>query len=232
MTPLEFSRTLDATNLKLDTRDADLRNLCCEAAEHQFAAVVVYPGNVPLCASLLEGTGVNLATVIGFPSGRFSTAAKAAEITEAAKAGVQEVDIVLSYHALREGREKETGSDLVELCSLARKEGLLTKVIVETCYLSREELLRSLVLCEEAFADYIKTSTGFGSGGAEVEDIRFLAAKRHTDIRIKASGGIRTLADAMTMLEAGASRLGTSSAGALIEAFKTGRPGDVGESGY
>ncbi len=216
MTAAELARTIDSTNLRLDATEADLAALCAEAASHRFACVMLYPTNVALAARLLAGSGVRVGTVVGFPSGRASVAAKRAEVEAARAAGADEVDIVMNYPALREGRPGEVAAELGALVACAHDLGLLVKVIVETCYLDAPQRLAALRLCEDARADFIKTSTGFGSAGANPEHLRAWAAARTRPIALKASGGIKTLADARALIAAGAQRLGTSGAAALV----------------
>ena len=222
MTAAELAATFDSTNLRLDATEPELAALCAEAATHHFACVMLYPANVAFAARELAGTGLRIGTVIGFPSGRFSTAAKRAEITAARSAGAHEVDIVMNYPALRAGRPAEAGEEIATLTAEAHSLGLLVKIIVETCYLNAPQQLAALHLCEAAKADFIKTSTGFGSAGARAEDLRAWAAARTGPIALKASGGIRTLADALALLAAGATRLGTSNAGAILAEWRGG----------
>jgi len=223
LSPAQLAASLDSTNLRLDATAADITNLCREAAEQRFACVMIYPASVPLAARVLNGSGLRIGTVIGFPSGRFSTSAKAAEITAAAAAGAHEVDIVMNYAALREGENAAVAAEVAELTSIAHKLGLLIKVIVETCYLPESCLLPALQICEDAGADFIKTSTGFGSAGAKPEHLKLWASHRRGSIQLKAAGGIKTLADAQVLLTAGATRLGTSSAAAIV-AEARGKP--------
>jgi deoxyribose-phosphate aldolase len=214
--PAPLAGYLDSTNLRLDATDADLSALCADARRHEFAAVMLYPGSVPLAAEALAGSPVHVGTVIGFPHGRAPTAAKEAEIRAAAKAGAHEVDIVMNYADLREGRSSAAAAELDRLASVARSLWLLTKVIVETFYLDRSQKLAALALCEDAGADFIKTSTGFGAAGATVDDVKLFADHRRGAIRIKAAGGIKTLAQARALIDAGADRLGASNAVALV----------------
>jgi deoxyribose-phosphate aldolase len=223
-TPEAFAAALDSTNLRLDATEADIEALCREAATHRFACVMIYPASVALAARVLAGTGLRIGTVVGFPSGRFSTQAKAAEIDVMARDGAAEVDIVMNYAALRAGRTRDVATELDELTRRAHGHGQLVKVITENCYLSEAEILTALQLCEEAAVDYIKTSTGFGSAGAKLEHIRLWAQHRRGAIKIKAAGGIKTLPDALALLAAGAERLGTSNAGALLAELKGGQP--------
>lgn len=216
LTPAHLATTLDSTNLRLDATHADIKKLCCEAAEKRFACVMIYPTSIPLAARILQGTGTPIGTVIGFPSGRFATSAKAAEIAAAKAAGAHEVDIVMNYAALREDEAAAVAAEVAQLTTHAHKLGLLIKVIVETCYLRDADLLTALKICEDAGSDFIKTSTGFGSAGAKAEHLALWAKNRKTKIQLKAAGGIKTLADARTLLAAGATRLGTSNAAAIL----------------
>jgi deoxyribose-phosphate aldolase len=220
MTPEDFAATLDATNLKLDASDGEICALCDEAAHAGYASVCVYPTSVSICSDILYNTPPRVCTVIGFPHGRSSLEAKREEILRAKQHGADEVDIVMNYAALRAGDKTIATEEIVRLCEVAREAGLLTKIIVETCYLNQAQKLAALAACETAGADFIKTSTGFGSGGATVDDIKLFAANRSGPIKIKASGGIRTLSDALALLGAGAERLGVSAAGALLDELK------------
>ena len=212
----QLAAALDSTNLRLDATATDIEKLCREAAEQKFACVMIYPASIPLAARVLKGTDMKIGTVIGFPSGRFATRAKAAEIEAAHAAGAQEVDIVMNYAALRDGDAATVSTEVTQLTALAHKLGLLIKVIVETCYLPEPCLLSALKICEDAGADFIKTSTGFGSAGAKAEHLALWASHRRSKIQLKAAGGIKTLADAQSMLAAGATRLGTSNAAAIV----------------
>lgn len=216
LAPARLAATFDSTNLRLDATHADIEKLCREAAEKRFACVMIYPASIALAARVLKGTGTPIGTVIGFPSGRFATSAKAAEITAACVAGAHEVDIVMNYAALREGETAAVAAEVTELTAHAHKLGALIKVIVETCFLREADLLPALKICEDAEADFIKTSTGFGTAGAKAEHLALWAKNRSTKIQLKAAGGIKTLADAQAMLAAGATRLGTSNAAAIL----------------
>lgn len=216
LSPAQLAASLDSTNLRLDATSSDIEKLCAEAAAERFACVMIYPASVPLATRVLQGTGMRIGTVIGFPSGRFATSAKAAEIETAGSAGAHEVDIVMNYAALREGELAAVSAEVLQLTTLAHKLGLLIKVIVETCFLPEACLLPALQICEDAGADFIKTSTGFGSAGAKPAHLALWAAHRRGSIQLKAAGGIKTLADAQALLAAGAVRLGTSNAAAIV----------------
>jgi deoxyribose-phosphate aldolase len=224
LTPTLLAESIDSTNLRLDAREADIVQLCEEAMRERFACVMIYPASIPLAAQVLGNSGIKIGTVVGFPSGRFCTESKQAEIEQAARAGAHEVDIVMNYGALRDGHDALVLRELCHLTKTAHGFGCLIKVITENCYLSEAQVLRSLELCEEAGVDFIKTSTGFGSAGAKVEHIRLWASNRRGSIRLKAAGGIKTLSDARTLIEAGASRLGTSNAVALLAELRGQTP--------
>lgn len=220
MEAFELAKYMDATNLKLDSSDGELCALCDEAAEAKYASVCVYPTNVTLCSNILYNTEVGVCTVIGFPHGRSTLEAKHAEVLRAKEHGASEVDIVLNYHALRGGENSLAAEETVRLCQTARENDLLTKIIVEACYLNQKQKLAALKICEQAGATFIKTSTGFGTGGATIEDIELFRDQRTNDIQIKASGGIRDLKTSLAMIQAGATRLGVSAAGAILAELK------------
>jgi len=232
MTAAELIRSFDSTNLKLDATPVDIEKLCREASEHHFYSVMIYPGSIALAKRTLAGSGVRIGTVIGFPNGRSSTAAKQADIIFAAGKGADEVDIVMNYPALLAGEETAVADELAELTRCAHSRNLLVKVIVETCYLPAPAQISALRLCEDAGADFIKTSTGFGSAGAQLADIERWVAHRRGKIQIKASGGVKTLTDARRFLEAGCARLGTSSALAILQEFLTGAQSSSGVNTY
>lgn len=220
MNSTDFAAALDATNLKLDASREAIRALCEEAKQAGYASVCVYPGYVAFCADLLRDSGVRVCTVIAFPHGSSSFQAKREDILFAGAKGAREVDIVMDHAALRAGEYEFVANDTIRLCEVARQADLISKVIVETCYLNETQKLDALNICEQAGADFIKTSTGFGSGGATLEDVTLFAANRNGPIRIKASGGIRTLDQALALIEAGADRLGLSAAGSLLSELK------------
>ncbi len=232
LTAASLAASLDSTNLRLDATEADILDLCTEAARDRFACVMLYPTSVPLAADALAGTGIRIGTVIGFPSGRFSIESKAAEIEIAHHAGALEVDIVMNYPALQAGRLGDVTAEVTRLTQLAHDQGQLIKVIVETCFLTDEQKRIALEICEAAGADFIKTSTGFGTAGAKVADIAAWATARKGNIGLKASGGVKTLADAQALLKAGATRLGTSGAAAILAEFNGGETNTLGSGNY
>ena len=216
----EIARRIDSTNLKLNSSDADLCTLCDEAAEYGFATVCIYPADVTICSTILYNTPVKVCTVIGFPHGRSSLAAKRVEILEAKEHGASEVDVVINYHNLRTGEKGLAAEEVSTLCEVAREVGLGIKIIVETSYLKKKQKLDALAICEKAKVDFIQISTGFAPAVADEADVALLNNKRSNNIRIKASGGIQTIGSALKLMEAGADRVGIQKAGKLLAAAK------------
>lgn len=226
-----LARTIDHTLLAAATTRSEVRKLCSEALEAGFATVCVNPCWVAVAAEMLAGSPVRVATVVGFPLGATTTAAKVAEAREALAAGARELDMVLALGMLRGGEDEAVASDVAAVAAAARGAGAVLKVILETAVLDRGEKERAASLAVAGGAHFLKTSTGFGGGGATVEDVALLRRCAPAGVEVKASGGIRTFPQARVMLAAGASRLGTS-AGVTILAqareYYAGR-GDVGE---
>jgi deoxyribose-phosphate aldolase len=220
---MNLNKYIDHTLLKPETTAAMIDKLCAEAKEHNFASVCVNPFWVKRCAELLKGTDVKVCTVIGFPLGASTPAVKAAETRDAIANGATEVDMVLNIGALKSG-----DLDLVKADVKAVKEAagsVLVKVILETGLLTDEEKVTACKLCVEAGADYVKTSTGFGHGGATVEDVALMRKTVGPNVGVKASGGVRDRAAALAMIEAGASRIGTSSGVAIVTGAHEGGSG-------
>lgn len=212
---MEIAKYIDHTLLKADATPADIARLCTEAAEAGFAAVCVNPVYVDLAAHLLAGSGVKVATVIGFPLGATFTAIKVAEAGAAILRKADELDMVMNIGAARAGQWQAVTDDIRAVVAAA--EGKTVKVILETTLLAEEEKLRACEAAIAAGAHYVKTSTGFAAGGATVEDVRLLAGAVAGQAGVKASGGIRTRQQAEAMLAAGATRLGTSAGLTLIK---------------
>jgi len=224
MTPQELARLIDHTALKPDTTEARIRTLCEEARRYGFAAVCVNPCYVPLAAELLRGSTVAVCTVGGFPLGANRTAIKAAEAEQAIRDGAAELDMVLNIGFLKSGRLREVLEDIRAVVDVARaarppagRDRILVKVILETALLTDAEKETACRLALEAGADFVKTSTGFAGGGATVEDVALMRRVVGDRMGVKASGGIRTRAQAEALVAAGASRLGTSAGVALIQ---------------
>lgn len=215
---MNINKYIDHTLLKPDVTAAMIDKLCAEAKEHDFASVCVNPYWVKRSASLLAGTDVKVCTVIGFPLGASTPEVKAAETRDAIANGATEVDMVLNVGALKYGDLEAVKGDVAAVKQAAGE--VLVKVILETGLLTDEEKVTACKLCVEAGADYVKTSTGFGPGGATVEDIALMRKTVGPDIGVKASGGVRDGEAARAMIEAGASRIGTSSGVAIVTGAK------------
>jgi deoxyribose-phosphate aldolase len=210
----QLASLIDHTLLKPDAMPEAIERLCREAAEYGFASVCVNPGNVVRAARLLRGTRVNVCTVIGFPLGATTSLAKAFEARDAVAGGADELDMVLNVGALKAGDETLVSRDIRAVVEAA--DGRVVKVILETGLLTEEEKVRACLLVKEAGAAFVKTSTGFGPGGATVEDVQLMRRTVGPDFGVKASGGIRDRETAERMVAAGAIRLGTSSGVGII----------------
>jgi len=208
-----LASVLDHTLLKPDATRAQVVQLCHEAAEHRFACAMVNPTWVGAAADILAGTGIPVGVVIGFPLGATLAASKRDETVRVLKLGAHDVDMVLNVGLLKSGSSQDLAAvrqDIRGVVERAHGSGAIVKLILETCLLSFEEKLRAADLALSAGVDFLKTSTGFSTGGATTDDIALLREKAGIRAGIKASGGIRSLADAIAMLQAGASRIGAS----------------------
>lgn len=211
---MSLNKYIDHTILKASATRAQVEKLCDEAAEHEFASVCVNSCWVPLCAERLAGTGVNVCTVIGFPLGAMSTAGKAAEAAAAVADGADELDMVINVGWLVAGEDDLVRDDIAAVVAAAK--GRCVKVIIETCLLTDEQKVRACELSAEAGATFVKTSTGFSTGGATVHDVELMAKTVAGRCKVKASGGIHNAAEAQAMIDAGADRIGTSSGIAIV----------------
>ena len=211
---------LDHTLLKPEATREQASALADEAAQYGFACAMVNPAWVPAVRDRLTGTGVRVGTVIGFPLGASMAQAKCAEARYAAQAGALDLDMVLSIGAIRSGLFAEVEREIAGIAEIAHGEGAILKVILETCLLTDDEKRKSAELCVQAGADFVKTSTGFSTGGATVADVQLLRATVGKRCGVKASGGIRGLGDAVRMAQAGANRIGASASVAIVEAYK------------
>ncbi|HOA40838.1 MAG: deoxyribose-phosphate aldolase [Halanaerobiales bacterium] len=218
--PRDMSKMIDHTLLKPTARVEDIRDLCQEAYDYEFASVCVNPIFVPMAAKLLANTSVKVTTVIGFPLGANTTEVKAFETRNAVKNGAQEIDMVMNIGAFKSGAYELVANDIKAVVDATKTTGIssdiIVKVILETCYLNEEEIVQACLLAKNAGADFVKTSTGFGPAGATIEDVSLMRKTVGRDIGVKASGGIRNYQDALDMLNAGANRIGTSSGVAIV----------------
>lgn len=210
-----LARKIDHTLLKPEATKEQIEKLCDEAKTYRFYSVCVNPSWVETATELLKGTDVKVCTVIGFPLGATTTEVKREETKDAIAKGATEVDMVIPVGKLKSGQDEAVKADIAAVVEAAKDQALV-KVIIETCLLTEEEKVKACKLAVEAGADYVKTSTGFSTGGATVEDIRLMRQTVGPDIGVKASGGIRDLKTANAMIEAGASRIGASSSVAIV----------------
>ena len=207
----EAAALVDHTLLKAEASADDIRRLCAEAAKYGFATVCVNSAWVRPAVEALRGTQVRVCSVAGFPLGANLSAVKLFEAERAISAGATEVDMVISVGTLKSGADDAVESDIRGVVDACHRRGALCKVILEMALLTQEEKVRGCQAAVRAGADFVKTSTGFGPGGATVEDVALLRATAPPNVGVKAAGGIRTLADFAKMLNAGASRIGSSS---------------------
>ena len=214
----EILMACDATNLKAVTTDADIVELCAAAKRYKCASVCVNGVFVPLVASELAGSSVKTCSVVGFPLGAMSSAAKAAETRIAVENGADEIDMVIEVGKLKSGDSNYVLQDISTVVEAAQ--GRVVKVIIETCYLTDDEKITACELTKIAGAQFVKTSTGFGTGGATVSDVALMKHTVAPDLQVKASGGIRTARDAAAMMEAGASRIGTGNIQSIIDSIE------------
>ena len=218
--PAALAAVLDHTMLRPDATRAQVVQLCHEAAEYKFACAMVNPAWVGVACETLAGTGVPVGVVIGFPLGATLSASKRDETSRVVKLGAHDVDMVLNVGLLKSGEREDyeaVRQDIRGVVELAHGAGAIVKVILETCLLSFEEKLRASEIVLSAGADYLKSSTGFSTGGATTDDITLMRSVAGSRAGVKASGGIRTLADATAMLRAGASRIGASASVRIVQ---------------
>jgi deoxyribose-phosphate aldolase len=216
-----FSKFFDHTLLKPEARESQVVQLCQEAKKYQFATVCVNPFYVPLAAKLLKDSQVKVCTVVGFPLGAQLTQVKAFETRRVILEGAQEIDMVINVGALKDGKLEEVEYDIFEVVKECRLLNAHCKVILETSLLSDEEKVIACKAAIESGAHFVKTSTGFGPGGATVQDVQLLKETvAGTRVEVKAAGGIRSFADAVQMIKAGATRLGTSATVKIMQEFK------------
>lgn len=212
---MELNKYIDHTNLKTTATIKDIEKLCNEAIEYNFASVCIQPYYVEVASELLKNSNIEVCTVIGFPLGMNTISVKEYEAIDAINNGATEIDMVINMGALKNKNydyikeEIETIRDSIG--------GKTLKVIIETCYLTDEEIVKMTEICNETFANFIKTSTGFSIDGAKVEQVELINHNRNEVLEIKASGGIKTRKDMIDMIEAGATRIGTSSGVAIIK---------------
>ncbi|MFQ5790254.1 MAG: deoxyribose-phosphate aldolase [Acidobacteriota bacterium] len=215
-----MARLIDHTLLKPDASERQIRRLCKEAVEHGFATVCINPVWVRLASSLLKGTSVRVCTVVGFPLGANAPDVKIYETRRALFDGAREIDMVIHVGALKSRNYKDVEQDILGVVCCCKESGAMTKVIIEAALLDQEEKVKACTLAAAAGADFVKTSTGFGPGGATVEDVALMRQVVGEKIGIKAAGGVRDAATAGKMVEAGATRIGASAGIRIVQEAK------------
>ncbi len=230
--PARVARIIDHTLLKANATQANVAQVCAEAREYNFASVCVNAGHVEFVAQQLAGTEVKTCAVVGFPLGATLTEVKVAETVAAIMAGANEIDMVINIGALKAKNDELVENEIAAVVVAAHEHGALCKVIIETSYLTDEEKERVCQMAVRAEADYVKTSTGFSGGGATPEDVALMRRTVGQKAGVKASGGVRSYADALAVITAGANRIGASSGVAIVaEALGKADGAEVG-TGY
>ncbi len=215
---MKLNKYIDHTLLKADATKEQITKLCAEAKEHDFASVCVNTSYVPLCAELLKGSDVKVCCVVGFPLGAMDTVSKAFEAKTAVSNGAGEVDMVINIGALKDKDYEYVTKDIEAVVNASKP--AIVKVIIETCLLTDEEKVEACKCAMQANAEFVKTSTGFSTAGATVEDVALMRKTVGTVCKVKAAGGIRSYEDAMKMIDAGADRLGCSAGIKIVEGSK------------
>ena len=226
----DIARLIDHTLLRANATEGEIRQLCEEARQYHFASVCINPHWVPLCAELLRGTDVKVCTVIGFPLGATTTGTKVYETIEACRNGATEVDMVLNIGALKSGNLDAAEEDIRAVAEAAHGNGALLKVIIETSLLTDEEKVEASTIARLAGADFVKTSTGFSTGGATLNDVALMRQVVDSGLGVKASGGVKSFKEVVEMVEAGATRIGASAGIKIVEQAQGGKWDDSSSS--
>ena len=219
---MSIASMIDHTLLKQDATGEQIDRLCAEAAEYHFASVCVNPYYVVRCVKNLKGTGVKVCTVVGFPLGATTMETKVFETLQAVASGAEEIEMVINVCALKSGHIRGVEQEIQAMAAAVEGKAIL-KVIIETCLLTDEEKVLACQIAKRCGADFVKTSTGFSTGGATVEDVALMRRTVGPEMGVKASGGIRDYAKAKAMIDAGASRIGASAGIAIVEAEREGK---------
>ena len=219
---MSIASMIDHTLLKQDATGEQIDRLCAEAAEYHFASVCVNPYYVVRCVKNLKGTGVKVCTVVGFPLGATTMETKVFETLQAVASGAEEIDMVINVCALKSGHIRGVEQEIQAMAAAVEGKAIL-KVIIETCLLTDEDKVLACQIAKRCGADFVKTSTGFSTGGATVEDVALMRRTVGPEMGVKASGGIRDYAKAKAMIDAGASRIGASAGIAIVEAEREGQ---------
>jgi deoxyribose-phosphate aldolase len=225
LTERDIAKTIDHSLLKPELDDAFIEDGCRLAAEYDVASVCVPPVHVRRAAVLLDGTDVKVGTVVGFPHGYATTETKVAETRQALADGATEIDMVLQIGALKSGRDADVQFDIAAVVEVAHADRAIVKVIFENAYLTDDEKIRACRLTEAAGADFVKTSTGFASGGATHDDLRLMRANTSPHIQVKAAGGVRTLDALLDVMALGVTRIGATATKTIIDDFRERKAG-------
>ena len=206
---------IDHTVLKANAADKDIKQLCEDAKKFEFCSVCVNPSKIEQCKSLLDSTDVKICTVVGFPLGANTSESKAFETANAEKLGADEIDMVINVGRLKDNDLEFVYNDISAVVN-STSDKVLTKVIIECCYLTEDEKIKACLICKAAGADFVKTSTGFGTGGATIDDVELMREVVGDDLGVKAAGGIKDANDSAAMVKAGASRIGASASISIV----------------
>ncbi|MBR0164890.1 MAG: deoxyribose-phosphate aldolase [Lachnospiraceae bacterium] len=215
----DIAQMIDQTLLKNDVTSEQVRQFVLDAKKHPFKAICVYGAQARFCMELLEGSDILLCTVAGFPSGQVDVKSKVFEAQESIRAGAKEVDYVINTVAAKSGHFDFVEEEMKQIVSACHEAGAGCKVIFENCLMTDDEKKRLCEIASRVRPDFIKTSTGFGSGGATIEDVRLMRENVPAEVKVKAAGGIRTAQAAAQMIEAGAERIGTSGGAQIVEEY-------------
>ena len=216
----QLANMIDHTNLKAFADDAAFEKLCDEAKKYNFKMVAINPAQTVRCKKKLEGSPVHVGAAIGFPLGQTTLECKIFETKDAIEKGADEIDYVINVAELKNKNYDYIKKEMEEIVKICREAGKTSKVIFENCYLTDDEKRKVAEIAKEVKPDFIKTSTGFGTGGATVEDVKLMKSVVGDEVKVKAAGGIRDLKTALAMIEAGAERLGTSAGVVIVEEYK------------
>ena len=216
----QLANMIDHTNLKAFADDTAFEKLCDEAKKYNFKMVAINPAQTVGCKKKLEGSPVHVGAAIGFPLGQTTLECKIFETKDAIEKGADEIDYVINVAELKNKNYDYIKKEMEEIVKICREAGKTSKVIFENCYLTDDEKRKVAEIAKEVKPDFIKTSTGFGTGGATVEDVKLMKSVVGDEVKVKAAGGIRDLKTALAMIEAGAERLGTSAGVAIVEEYK------------
>lgn len=216
----ELAKMIDHTYLKADATNEHMRKLCAEAKEYGFAMVAINSYQTAYCKELLKGTDVHVGAAISFPLGQTTIEVKAFETEDAIKNGADEIDYVVNLNKVKEHDWIYLEKEMRTIVDICKKNNVISKVIFENCYLEDDEKIELCKMANKVGIDFVKTSTGFGTGGATLDDVKLMRENTNSNIRVKAAGGIRTCKDALEFVKLGATRLGTSAGPKIIEEYK------------